>query len=276
MILIDPAVSSGQASTIKNPVIGWRNLITTASIAATSSAADFPASNLANPATKPPWRATSNATQFLTLTVGAGGPTINYLAIAAHNFGTIAAKVSVETSANLSTWTPINLGTVPNTFSPTDDSPIIFRFPSGNYQGVRLKIENAASAPEAGVLYVGDLLVLERSVRVDTDHTPINYGRRSTVISGMSENGNFLGRIVRAEWYESQADFSYFTNPWYRANFKPFIDASNETPFFFAWSPTDHPEDTGFVWLMEDARSPVDTVTDRFGVTIKYQGYIQP
>lgn len=274
MIIIAPAVTSLQLSTARFPVIAWRNALAISNISATSADPNYPASNLANPATRPQWKSLVTSTQYLTFTQGAGGASIDSIALAAHNFGTVHATVSVETCSNTGaspqTWTPITGASL----APADDAPIIFRFLPSAYQGVRVKIENAMSAPQCGVMYAGALLVLERSVRVDVDHVAIPFGRKSKVISGMSENGNFLGRIVQQEVFEGQADFSYFTNDWYRTNFKPFLDASNEVPFFFAWSPVQHPEDVGYVWLTEDMRPPSDTVTDRFFTTMKYQGLV--
>jgi hypothetical protein len=37
---------------------------------------------------------------------------------------------------------------------------------------------------------------------------------------------------------ESKAEFSHFTNAWYRANFDPFVIEARGIPFFFAWAPT--------------------------------------
>jgi hypothetical protein len=137
-----------------------------------------------------------------------------------------------------------------------------------------LEIANADDLPQAGVIYCGQLLVLERSVEVTRTHTPITMGRRSDIASGRSENGKFLGRIVLGQWSEGQADFSFFTSDWYRANFKPFVDDTDEVPFFFAWSPVDHPEDVGYVWMREDPIAEVNTMVDRIGVSIKYQGIV--
>ena len=266
------------ASTRNNPLIGWNNCVTTSNISSTSAASGFPATNMANPSTRPQWKGATNsplAIEYVTVIPG-NGQLIDYLAIAAHNLGSIASKLVIETCTNVAAspqvWTAHSFGSSPDLITPTTDAPIIFRFVSSAYQGVRLKINVGTAAPQIGVMYVGALLVCERSIRIDTDHVPINYGKESKVISGMSESGNFLGRIVQTEWVQSEMAFSFFSNAWYRANFKPFLDAANETPFFHAWFPTDHPEDVGYVWLTDDPRSGVNTVTDRFNITLKYQG----
>jgi hypothetical protein len=95
---------------------------------------------------------------------------------------------------------------------------------------------------------------------------------KSKVISGMSENGNYLGRIVQTQWSEGQINFNYVTPTFFRNNFAPFYSQSIETPFFLAWWPSKYASDVGYVWLTEDMTVPDDTITDRFSITMKYQG----
>jgi hypothetical protein len=71
----------------------------------------------------------------------------------------------------------------------------------------------------------------------DVAHTPIKYGRRTNVTNGMSESGNFLGRIVLGQMVETEVSLQNITPGWYRSYMDPFIEASRETPFFFAWRP---------------------------------------
>jgi hypothetical protein len=277
IVISDDVVALGSADA-SYPVIGYDNVVTTSNITTTTEESEFPASNLANPSTHPPWKGDTFSpltTEYITIALS-GSDTINYLAIANHNFGDIGAILTVEVIVpgfSPDVWTPINFGS-PASYTPVDDAPLIFRFMPGMYLGVRLKIEGGDEAPQAGVVYCGQLLVLERSVRVDTTHTPIPMGRRSDISSGRSENGKFLGRIVLGQWSEGQADFAFFTSSWYRTYFKPFVDATDEVPFFFAWFPTEHPEDVGYVWMREDPIAEVNTVVDRIGVSIKYQGNV--
>jgi hypothetical protein len=159
-----------------------------------------------------------------------------------------------------------------------DDQPIIFRFQQVTAAQVRIKIAvtdaSAASAfPEAAVVYVGRLLVLERSITMK-GHTPITYGRQTNVVSGMSESGNFLGRIVLGESRTSKAEFEWFTSAFYRQNegVDDFLAAAQETPFFWAWSPDEYPLETGYVWLTNDAMPEVDPATRRVGLTLEMKG----
>lgn len=273
MIVISSSIVLADGEGTENPVIGYRNIVTISNVDADTEATGYPATNVANPATQPPWKATTTSgTEYLTVTTGTVDD-IDYLAIAGHNFGTAQCTVSVEVCNNIAsspqTWTE-----VAGPLIPGDDAPLLFRWTADSYQGVRLKIVAGATAPQAAVLYVGKLLVLERSIKVDTDHTPITMGRVSKIATGRSENGKYLGRIVLGQWNESAAAFSYFTPSWFRSDFVPFIEASDETPFFFAWHPSEYPLEVGYVWLTDDPRPGVDPVTQRINCNLKYQGIV--
>lgn len=279
MILISDAVAALNSADRKFPVIGYDNVVSISNISTTTAATGFPATNLANPASRPQWKGSASSpitTEYITV-LPSNGETVDYLAVADHNFGSIGAGLTIETTMSITSspvvWTAVAIGS-PAAYTPVDDAPLIFRFTPAAYQGVRLKISPLHSAPQASVVYVGRLLVLERSVVIDTMHTPINMGRKSDIATGRSENGKFLGRIVLGQWSEGQADFSFFSNAWYRTYFKPFVDATDEIPFFFAWSPVDHPEDVGYVWMKEDPIAGVNTTVDRFGISLKYQGIV--
>lgn len=249
------------------PVIGYDNLVTAATLSSTTEDSLFPIDNLANPATNIMWKGGANTAGIETITVAIPvAQEIDYVAIANHNFGTEGFLVSVETDTAtvLVEQTPI-----------TSDAPLILQFAPQLLSNLRVVITNSTQSvnpPEAGVIYVGKLLVLERSVKVDTDHIPISLGRRINVVSGMSETGNFLGRIVTGSYSESRAEFAHFTPDWYRAYFDPFVVAAQTTPFFWAWSPLEYPGETGFAWLTQDPQPEVSTVTRRVSVALNMRG----
>lgn len=256
---------------IANPLIGWDNIVTTSNIDSTTEDTEFPVSNLANPATDLKWQGGVNTgDEYITITNG-NSELLDYVAIAKHNLGTISAIVSIEKCTNLANspqvWTEIFQQEV-----MTDDTPTIFRFTPTSPQGIRVRIQPDVDYPEIAVLYAGSLLLMERSVKVDVKHTPFPLGTLTKVVNGFSESGNFLGRTVVNTRKESTAQFDNITSSFYRDEFNDFIDASRDTPFFFAWAPDDYPEDVGFAWTIADPIPELDTVTDRFGITLKMQG----
>lgn len=232
------------AVTADNPVVGWRNLVTTSNLAADFEDTDYPAVNLANPSTAQKWLGQVDASpQYLTVTLS-GSDEIDYLAVARHNFGTaqIAVKPQGDDGGGYADLTSEVL--------PGDDAPLLFRFDPQSLQAIRLRMAVGTAAPSAAVLYVGKLLVLQR--RIYVGHVPIPYGRRTQVTNGRSESGNFLGRIVTGETRETAVSIRNMTPAWYRTEMDPFIAAAQETPFFFAWRPGAYPDEIGYAHVTNE------------------------
>lgn len=247
------------------PLIGWRNLVTATSITADSEQDNYPASNLANPATHPQaeWRSETTDEQYLTMLIDTGDD-IDYVAIARHNFGTAEIPVSIEVIDD-GEWVEI-VGEI----MPADDSPLLFRFPAGSQSQVRIRLQEGIAAPRAAVVYLGKLLVMERKVYVG--HTPMPHARKSNVVNGRSETGEFLGRIVLGEWRETTVPLSLITPEWYRANMDAFLKVAKETPFFFAWRPDTYPREVGFGWLTDDPVPAPVGPSNRIAFELKISG----
>jgi hypothetical protein len=261
------------------PLIGYDNNVTTTNITATNEDPVYTAVNLANVATHLPWKASGNTTDnYLTVQLD-GLTTIDYVGIAAHNFGTVGNTVSIEGTVDPnSPYDSPGYSAIVQATLIDDDCPLIFQFVPGLYGAIRVRIQpgnlNAAN-PQAAVLYVGQLLTCQRSINLNR-HIPINLGKKTEVVNGMSESGQFLGRIVRTQYTQSKAEFEWFEPAWYRANFDPFVRASKDTPFFWAWNPDEQPDDTGYAWLTEDAIPDVDPVTRRMAVTLNMRALSCP
>lgn len=227
------------------PAVGYRNVVTAAGISADTAETNYPATNLANPATHLEWRAADMTEQYITITSSEVDP-IDYVGIAKHNFGTAEISPSIEGFID-GVWTELV-----EPVMPADDSPLMFRFVAQSLAQIRIKLPTGSAKARAAVVFVGKLLDLERKIYVG--HTPFHYGRRSTVANGMSESGNFLGRIVLGEWRETTVPLSLISPAWYRANMDPFLKRWNEITFFFAWRPSTYPREVGYGWFTDDPK----------------------
>lgn len=238
--------ASADSLSLNHPVIGWHNVVTAAAITADQEEANFPASNLANPATHLEWRSDVDTEQYITITTNYVDP-IDYVGIAGHNFSSGEIPVSVgyfDTSSP-----PVWVELVEEVMLP-DDGPLILRFTSQSLATVKIKLGAGSDNPRAAVVYVGKLLVVERKIYVG--HTPLPDGIKSSVANGRSESGKFLGRIELGEWRESTIPLSLVTPAWFRTYMRPFLREGKNLPFFFAWRPEDYPFESGFAVLMED------------------------
>lgn len=258
------------------PLIGYQNLVTTTNISSISALAGFPITNVANPATHNYWESTINGiTQSEVIEIDLPGTNlVDYIGIASHNFF-FTQSVFFLIDNGVSPFIPL-LNPSASIGPVLDDSPLIIRFAPGHYTKLQLVITSPAldHTPRAAVIYVGKLLVLERGIKVDVQHVPITYGRKTRIVNGMSETGNFLGRIVLGESRESRAEFFGFTPDFYRQQMEPFVAAAVEAPFFWAWAPTDYPLETGYSWLTGDAQPQVSPDHLRVALTLDMAGVI--
>lgn len=223
-----------------SPIIGIDNQLTTGNVTATDAASGYPVTNLANPSTLERWTASSTGIKYLTCTLP-GSKLIDYVGLAAHNFGTAGIAVSVEADTG-SGYTEV----VAPVLLP-DDRPLIIRFDRGTYAGVRVKLGTGSAAAQCAVMYVGKYLALQRNLYVG--HTPINLNRNRNVITGMSEDANFLGRITTGRTASTSISLQNLTPGWYRTYMDPFLEQAETRPFFFAWRPQGYPREVGFCWL---------------------------
>lgn len=234
----------------RNPIIGYQNMIadTTSILTASTSSADEPISNLLNGATYLAWRATTTAQQILSIDLGSPRR-VDYFGLAAHNLGTIGSNVLLQYyDTDTTTWTDAS-----PLYTPDTANGVVFtRFTAQTFQYWRFVFAASATAVPAriAVLYLGELLVLQRRVMIG--HAPYTFARKTTLVQGRSENGQFLGRMVRQEFLEHTLEQKNITPTWARSKWLPFLDVARTEPFFWAWRPSQYPGECAFGWLMDD------------------------
>jgi hypothetical protein len=266
-LVLNPADES-----LATPIILYDNIATAGAITATTQDDDYPAGNIGNPSTALRWKASPGSPpgdEYLTVTIDQVDP-IDALAVATHNFGSGQNTVSVEGSTGGS---PEWFELVEESIQANDD-PILWRFSPQSLTGIRLRIQPSQATeptvPYVAVMYVGKLLVLERGTHAD--HVPINLGRKTRVMNGMSEAGNFLGRVVLSQSRSTSFALKHLRQTWYRQHFDPFVVAAQEQPWFFAWRPTAHPNDVGYVVLTNDVQPSRSFDTGTMSITLQMNG----
>lgn len=257
------------ASDARLPVIGWHTIAIPSADNLDATSASLPVANLSNPSTHLYWG--GEITDDTITCWNDNAETLNYLALAQHNFGSGGFSLTLY---GATTSSPSDRYEIVQQTSPTDDSPIIFQFADQAPRNLQLRIEaaNPGDFAVCAVMYVGRLTQLERSLRVDMNHTPINLGTVSAITSGTSESGQFVGRMVRNQYKETKADFWYFNNDFYRADFDSFVRNAVDNPFFFAWAPEDYPSDVDYCWLTKDPTPEFHLPTERFIVSLEMRG----
>lgn len=249
------------------PIIGWRNAVTSANVAATSAALGYPASNLANPSTANYWLADDansppSTTQYLT--VSDLSSAFDYVGIARHNFGTAGSRVTIQVY-NGSTWVDVTVGII-----PSSDDPLFFKFAQQNYTQVRVKIEAGSIEASAAVLYVGLSLVMQR--RLYVDHVPLPYARVVGSPPVFSIGGSYLGRIITNQKRQSVAKFKLLDPTWVRQNMTAFFASAVDSPFFFSWRPQSYPLEVGFATLANDPMPAPEAPSNLISVELQLVG----
>lgn len=240
--------------TNNSPVFGQDTIVTASNITATTANANYPASNMANPATHNFWRGTGLSIENIVIaTTGA----VDYVGIAKHNLGTanIAVTIAIATDG-VPTYT-----TVHGPFVPDDDAPIMVCFRERAATHVKITLAAGDAIPQIAVVNAGKALFSPRRVYVGV--TPITLGRQSRVTNGRSEAGNFLGRIVVGQGLTTSIALKNLHPLWYRNRLDPLIVRSKEYPFFFAWRPYTYPNEIAYAWTSNDPR-PVNAMANGF------------
>jgi hypothetical protein len=248
----------------RNPRIGWHNLVTAENVSADEQADDEPAVNLANPATYLKWRGTTTDEQSVQVTLSSAAD-VNYFAIAKHNLGSSGATIQFQSSTDGSTWDDVTSAIVLNT-----NYVVIYEFDTVFAQYFRLLITPGSEPPSIAVLYIGEILILQR--RIYVGHTPFPFGRKTTVSNGRSESGEFLGRVLRRQFLESSVDMQNLTPTWYRQYFEPFVESAKTQPFFWSWRPGSYPNECGYAWLTDDVKPQNSRSNGMMSVSFSMQG----
>lgn len=273
LVISSSLVLSADAPPAGVPLILWRNIVTTSNIAVDSADADFPVTNLANASTNEEWRASAAGAVEIEVTPSSADD-IDGVGIARHNFGTagIAVEVGYYEDGSPAEWVSLAGPQV-----PPNDEPLLFWFTAQPVVTLVVRLSAGSAAARAAVLYVGKLLIVERGFDIGPDLTPPRFSRRTEVVSGRAVRGDFLGRVIAAQWIESaKFTFAHLRPDWYRTYFDPFVSAAQQdTPFFFAWSPVAYPNEVSFCWLDADPVPMTNPMTGRKKIELTLAGIVE-
>lgn len=224
-----------------NPVIGYDNKVILSGVTATSEDSEKPATNVANTSTAEYWESLIDTVQYLEFNINLSA--VDYVGIAAHNLEGMTYEIEYKIGAG-GTWTAVDSSRV-----PSDNSAIMWYFTSIEADYWRIKITpTSGKHPKIGVVYIGQAARLQR--RVYVGHTPISYGRKTNVVTGMSENGDYLGRVVKNRSLASSVKQENIDASYYRSTIEPFVKHADveSKPYFFAWRPSSYPSEVGYCW----------------------------
>jgi hypothetical protein len=245
LVLSDAIVLGIESINESVPRLCYQNIVTSGTVTATSEKAGFPDSNMSNSSTQFGWEASTTADQTITID-NSDRLEIDYIGIARHNLSQSGLEVRVRFEAvTVIDWQPVS-----------DNQTILFLFTVATPDTIYIDIRGITNAAKVSVVYAGQSLQLERNIYVG--HTPINYGRDRTVVTGVSQSNEYLGEITLSQSLSNSVSLSNLTPAWYRESLDPFFAQSPRKPCFFAWYPSKYKTEVGYVWVEGNPR-PVNS-----------------
>jgi len=257
-ILLSPEL---QEQPLNNARIGWNTITRTGTPSASSSANNSlvlaPANGLTyqfwQPVSLPAWWQIDN-----------GSPIeIDYVGIAAHEFGSNGNLIEIQYSDDEDTWTTVADA------NPNDNRPLMFLFEAVTARYWRVLIDSG-TAPRVGVIYVGKVLQMQRAIY--GGHSPITLSRDTEIRPNTSEGGQWLGRSIIRDGVSTSFNWSNLKAAWYRSNFDPFVKSARRFPFFIAWRPLKYPNEIGYVWTSGDITPQNSGTKDYMDVSLPVSG----
>lgn len=256
-------LSDGDGLTLDHPIVGWDNIVTIDNLVADTEVAEYPATNLANPATHLSWHADDTSVQYLTVTTGSADD-FDFIGIAGHNFSSEGIAVSIDGDDG-GGYDELVAPVI-----PANDGPLLFRFTAAPFVALRVKLATGDAAPQASVLYAGKLLVLPR--KLYQGFTPPSYGRTGREVNAFSEAGDYLGSIITQRHVESKIPLSLLDPTYYREQIDPFIAA--RVPFFIGWRPQSYPNEVGYMTLTNWPQPVPQSPHSRLALELAMRGIV--
>jgi hypothetical protein len=159
-------------------------------------------------------------------------------------------------------------------YSPVDDTPLLFLNTSRTGRYLKLTITGAGAVPRVAVVYVGPALAMQKMV--SSPYKPVTMARDTVLSQSLSRGGQFLGQSFRRNGVMSSTAFRNLTAAWVRANFDDFSKSARSLPYFFAWNPSQYPQEVAYVWTDKDIVPVYQGLSDLMDVSWSMRGIGQP
>ena len=229
---------SGYSDQDKTHVLFY-NHMNAGNTTALGSVSGFPIQNVLDPATYNSWRAPGAPTAQID-TAFLQPRVIGAVGIAAHNMGSVGARVDVQVSNDGTSYTTVM--TLP---PPVTNEDILFVFPHVTVSYLRLNFSLAA--PTIGVVMASAPLRFP-CTPIDS-YTPAHHSKRYTKYFNNSLQGQFLGNRVMGSGGTMSVQFPHVQRNWVDGPLIGFEDHYNRGgTFFYAGWPGGKPQDMAYAW----------------------------
>lgn len=191
---------------------------------------------------------------------------VNYAGLAGHNLGSAGVSIKAETSMDGVAWTALAPEHI-----PSDDAPIMLLDSMRQSFHIRFTFAGAGIVmPKVASIFVGKTLDLYRPIY--GGHSPLQLSRDTVLQSAVSQGGQFIGQVIQRMGVQGNVSLKNLPASWYRSDFDPFVEATLNYPYFYAWRPLTFPLESAYVWNTDDITPSNSGKRDTMEVTLKVRG----
>lgn len=112
---------------------------------------------------------------------------------------------------------------------------------------VRIRLEGGSRIM---ALFVGDLLMFEHPIQ--GSYSPMAWSRTTELSTNISQRGQYIGRSIRAEGFESDITIPRMSIEFANGPFQRFVESARRGPYFYLWAPISFPDQAVYCWTDED------------------------
>ena len=185
--------------------IAYYNFLAYGALSITSEATGFPKENLQDYRDYTYWKATSNATQTITIDLTGTGyesSAVSYLGFVSHNLKTVEANITLDY------WDGAGWESILTTFNAPSDYTFFIEFTPQAAAKFRIVIASSNAAPQIGFIGLGQ--VCQFTYLPDA---PFNLGgERIIATQEISNTGNLLGVTLDYAEIDLSSSFSPVTS----------------------------------------------------------------
>ena len=236
-------------------IIGYDNVLETATLTVSSEATGYDGENVADWFTWDYWKPAATGTSYITAVLPTASK-VDYFAVFGHDLSETGSTIQLQYSANSgSTWYDL---TAP---LEAEDSQVIFKTLSEvSATHYRIALACPTSVASIAVIAFGERLELPKSAPLNVTPAPYSFG--NTYLSSKSDTGRLLGRTLLRKESEVSIEAKLVEPEWVRDNWLPFIAHAEAKAFFYSWNYEDYPEDSAYCYIDKKA----DPVKYRDGI----------
>ncbi|PHR57290.1 MAG: hypothetical protein COA44_06210 [Arcobacter sp.] len=247
-------------------IIGYQNLLETATVTATSEAVGFAIENLYDGLAYDWWKPAAIGLHYINIDLGSEKE-VDYISIFAHNLGDTSSTVKLQYDEDgLGNWTDAT------TTLTSENGRVIFKtLTPFNKQFLRLEVDAQTAIPTIGIVNIGKSMQMQTGL--PSGFIPPTMGMTNDYVNAKSDSGLLIGRSLIRKSNSTTIKANYVTPAWVRTTWMPFISHAQVKPFFFSWDPERYPDEAVYCVTSKKITPPKYSGSLHMNVSLKVEAW---